>query len=81
MPTRDVISQQLHMLGYACEMAADGREALHMLQSTPGYGLLLTDCHMPHMDGFALTAAVRNLTLLPKERDYEVPSMLLYQEY
>ena len=55
---RDVISQQLHMLGYACEMAVDGREALHMLQAAD-YGLLLTDCHMPHMDGFALTEAVR----------------------
>ena len=56
---RDVISQQLHMLGYACEMAVDGREALQMLHAAD-YGLLLTDCHMPHMDGFALTAAVRD---------------------
>ncbi len=23
------------------------------------YGLMLTDCHMPHMDGFALTDAIR----------------------
>jgi PAS domain S-box-containing protein len=57
---RDVIQEQLHLLGYACEMAEDGVLALSMWQSHPDrYGLLLTDCHMPNLDGFGLTAAIR----------------------
>ena len=55
---RSVIQQQLRLLGYACETAVDGLEALTMWR-TGRYNLLLTDCHMPQMDGFALTAAIR----------------------
>jgi CheY-like chemotaxis protein len=39
-------------------MAEDGAIALAMWQSKR-YALLLTDCHMPNMDGFGLTAAIR----------------------
>jgi len=45
-------------LGYACEVAVDGLEALSMWR-TGRYALLLTDCHMPHMDGFELSEAIR----------------------
>jgi PAS domain S-box-containing protein len=55
---RFVIGQQLHLLGYASEMAEDGAVALQMLRAG-GYGLVLTDCHMPVMDGFELAAAIR----------------------
>ena len=55
---RDVMHEQLRLLGYAAEVAVDGKAALAMWRSRR-YGLLLTDCHMPHMDGFALTAAIR----------------------
>jgi CheY-like chemotaxis protein/HPt (histidine-containing phosphotransfer) domain-containing protein len=53
-----VISQQLHALGYFCEVANDGVEALDKL-SQRHYALLLTDCNMPNMDGFQLTARIR----------------------
>jgi PAS domain S-box-containing protein len=57
---RDVMREQLRLLGYACEMAHDGAQALQMWQDQPGrYALLLTDCHMPNMDGFQLTEALR----------------------
>ncbi len=58
---RDVMREQLGLLGYAAEVASDGAVALQMWRSGHGerYGLLLTDCHMPHTDGFALTAAIR----------------------
>jgi PAS domain S-box-containing protein len=57
---REVIGEQLRLLGYACEMAQDGRIALQMWRATPWrFALLLTDCHMPNMDGFALTKALR----------------------
>ena len=61
---REVMQEQLRLLGYACEVAQDGAVALEMWQRAqaqdPGrYALLLTDCHMPHLDGFALTEAIR----------------------
>jgi PAS domain S-box-containing protein len=55
---QEVIRRQLNRLGYACEMAEDGAVALKMWQSKK-YALLLTDCHMPNMDGFGLTAEIR----------------------
>jgi signal transduction histidine kinase/CheY-like chemotaxis protein len=61
---RDVLQQQLHLLGYTCEVAVDGAQALNMwragqAQAPQRYGLLLTDCHMPNLDGFGLTEAIR----------------------
>ena len=55
---REVIFEQLKILGYAAEMAEDGVIALAMWRSGR-YGLLLTDCNMPNMDGFELTEAIR----------------------
>ena len=55
---RDVVFEQLRLLGYAAEVAVDGKEALGLWQSGR-YALLLTDCHMPNMDGYELTAAIR----------------------
>ena len=53
-----VIRQQLTLLGYAADIARDGREALKRWESG-NYALLLTDLHMPEMDGYQLTAAIR----------------------
>lgn len=53
-----VVQRQLAILGYTAEVAADGVEALEKWR-TGDYGLLLTDCHMPNMDGYALAEAVR----------------------
>jgi len=55
---RKVILQQLKLIGQAADVASDGREALERWQSGD-YGLLLTDLHMPEMDGYELTAAIR----------------------
>jgi CheY-like chemotaxis protein len=55
---RLVVQRQLALLGYAAEVAEDGAVALEMFDGK-AYGLLLTDCHMPNLDGFGLTAAVR----------------------
>jgi len=53
-----VLGQQLAKLGYAADYAANGREALHRWRSGD-YALLLTDLHMPEMDGYDLTLAIR----------------------
>jgi signal transduction histidine kinase/CheY-like chemotaxis protein len=55
---RLVIRKLLGRLGYACDMAENGKIALDRLQR-PGHGLLLTDFNMPEMDGRELTQAVR----------------------
>lgn len=55
---RDVIQRQLVEIGYASQVAGDGEEALAMWRETP-YALILSDCHMPVLDGFGLTAAIR----------------------
>ena len=55
---RDVICEQLRLLGYASEVAEDGVTALEKWR-TGRYALLLTDCHMPLMDGFELTGFIR----------------------
>jgi CheY-like chemotaxis protein/HPt (histidine-containing phosphotransfer) domain-containing protein len=53
-----VILQQLALLGYAAEVADNGAEALDLWRDG-GYALLLTDLHMPVMDGYQLAAAIR----------------------
>jgi CheY-like chemotaxis protein/HPt (histidine-containing phosphotransfer) domain-containing protein len=53
-----VIRQQLALLGYAADIARDGKEALKRWMSGD-YALLLTDLHMPEIDGYQLTAAIR----------------------
>jgi PAS domain S-box-containing protein len=55
-----VISYQLNALGYAAEVVGDGLQALERLR-TGRYALLLTDYHMPNLDGLALIAAVREI--------------------
>jgi two-component system, sensor histidine kinase and response regulator len=59
LTNQDVIRRQLNLLGYACEIADDGKQALAAWHSKD-YAILLTDCHMPEMDGFELTEAIRN---------------------
>ncbi len=53
-----VILRQLGLLGYTADVAPGGREALEMWRSGD-YSLLLADLHMPGMDGYQLTAAIR----------------------
>ncbi len=53
-----VILQQLGLFGYTANVADDGRAALERWQSGD-YALLLSDLHMPNMDGYQLTAAIR----------------------
>ncbi|WP_459867930.1 PAS domain S-box protein [Endothiovibrio diazotrophicus] len=55
---RKTIGQQLNMLGYAVDTAEDGEEALALWRAGR-YPVVLTDCHMPRMDGYSLARAIR----------------------
>ena len=53
-----VILLQLKLLGRTADLANNGMEAWNLWQ-TGAYALLITDLHMPIMDGYELTTAIR----------------------
>jgi CheY-like chemotaxis protein/HPt (histidine-containing phosphotransfer) domain-containing protein len=55
---QNVILRQMEILGHAAEIAENGGEALRMWRSGQ-YSLLLSDLHMPDMDGYTLTETIR----------------------
>jgi PAS domain S-box-containing protein len=55
---RKVILRQLASLGVSAEVVENGRSALDRWRKG-GYALLLTDLHMPEMDGYELASRVR----------------------
>ena len=57
---QEVIQGQLEMLGHTAKVADDGQQALSFWKEE-AFDLVLTDLHMPHMDGYALTKEIRKL--------------------
>jgi signal transduction histidine kinase/CheY-like chemotaxis protein/HPt (histidine-containing phosphotransfer) domain-containing protein len=55
---RDVLMRQLELLGIAADSAEDGAAAL-AAWARGGYAAILTDIHMPAMDGYQLVQRVR----------------------
>jgi CheY-like chemotaxis protein/anti-sigma regulatory factor (Ser/Thr protein kinase) len=55
---RKVLQKQLKALGYSAYMCEDGSQALQAWRARR-FTMLLTDLHMPVMDGYALAAAIR----------------------
>jgi signal transduction histidine kinase/CheY-like chemotaxis protein len=56
-----VIKSQMRKLGFAAEFVNDGKEAWDTLnRHAKRYGLLITDCHMPFIDGYQLTGFIRD---------------------
>jgi len=53
-----VALQQLHKLGFAATVVATGRAALAAVIAEQ-YDVVLMDCFMPEMDGYAATSAIR----------------------
>jgi CheY-like chemotaxis protein len=54
-----VAVKMLEKMGYRVDVVATGQEALVALQDRP-YDLVLMDCQMPEMDGFAATRHIRD---------------------
>ncbi|UZQ53222.1 response regulator [Trichothermofontia sichuanensis B231] len=57
---QEVLLTQLNLLGYTATLATNGQEALRILEQQP-YDLVLMDCQMPILDGYATTKALRQL--------------------
>ncbi|CAM3835944.1 MULTISPECIES: ATP-binding protein [Pseudoalteromonas] len=55
---RQVIKRQLETLGYQADYVENGVQALQAI-TEQHYNLLITDCHMPELDGYGLTRALR----------------------
>lgn len=56
---RAVIARQLEAMGYDYTLVDDGQQALDAMAAID-FDLLITDCHMPHLDGYALTRRIRS---------------------
>ena len=52
--------RQLSLLGYTAETAENGAKGLAMWRNNR-YGLVLTDCQMPVMDGYQLSSEIRRI--------------------
>ena len=63
---RTILERMLQQLGYQnLRMAADGVDALHLLRTRP-VDLVITDYHMPEMDGIGLFQAMQQDPVLAK---------------
>jgi len=62
LTNRVVISKMLDRLGMVYDLTEDGVDAFAAFQQKSYYGLILTDFHMPRMDGLALAKAIRGLS-------------------
>ncbi len=66
---RQVIQRQMALAGYTAELAEDGIDGLEQWRSGR-FALVLSDVHMPRMDGYQLAQAIRK-----DERERGLPRM------
>ncbi|WP_318436368.1 ATP-binding protein [Photobacterium leiognathi] len=55
---QQILKQQLELLNCAVDIVDNGKKALDALANKK-YNLLISDCHMPELDGFELVKAIR----------------------
>ncbi len=61
---QDIIAAYMQKGGHTCFTADDGVDALMILKSNP-MDLMILDIMMPHLDGFSVTRAAREMSSLP----------------
>ncbi len=65
---RDVLSRQFVKLGVEADFVEHGKEALRALEEKE-YGLLISDLHMPVMNGYELTKTIRDQEAVASDKD------------
>ncbi|WP_440055228.1 ATP-binding protein [Pseudoalteromonas sp. T1lg65] len=63
---QQVLTDQLHLLGYGVEVAENGEEGLALWQQSHS-PIILTDLHMPKMSGYDMVKKIRELA---EQADY-----------
>jgi len=71
-----VTTKILASVGYECEVAENGKQALEFL-SRATYDLILMDCQMPEMDGFEATKRFREQERAAGPKPHPVPIIAL----
>jgi len=73
---QNVASLMLTDLGLDVDLTSNGREAIELLRTTAQpYALILMDCQMPEMDGFAASRAIRNAEAGELHRDVTIVAL------
>ncbi len=62
-----IAAEMLRKLGLEVSLAANGAEAVDLVREN-SYDLVIMDCHMPQMDGFAATRHIRAWERIAAER-------------
>nr|WP_229655828.1 transporter substrate-binding domain-containing protein [Pantoea sp. 201603H] len=68
--SRMLLNEQLCFLGHQTQAASQGIQALALLDQQD-FDLMITDCNMPEMDGYALTRLVR-------QREQKTPPLIIW---
>jgi signal transduction histidine kinase len=72
---REILGKYLEKTGISIDFAENGKVAVSMFAEHPErYNLILTDVHMPEMDGVEATRAIRALEL-PRAKDITIIAM------
>lgn len=67
-----LLERQLTVLGHRVSQASDGQQALTLWQQSR-FDTVITDCHMPGMDGHQLTRRIRAL----ERQQHQAPCLIL----
>ena len=74
---RKIVAEQLRHLGYECDFAHDGQEAIDLLLAPDQpYRLVLMDCRMPRLTGLEATRILKQ-----RWPDTKVVALTLYPEF
>jgi len=66
-----IVSRMLKRYGYLVDVASDGKEAIDALEKND-YALVLMDCMMPEMNGYEVTAVIRDPASAVRRHDIPV---------
>ena len=70
-----LITMQLKNIGYHCDVADNGEDGKIKWQSGD-YKLIITDCHMPIMDGYEMTRGIRELEAVHNKTAIPILSLI-----